>query len=67
MIKVTVEISHTEFILETEPDERGIIIGVSLARDDYGLDEITKFWGYILSDAVKCQMIHRKIMEEYVN
>ena len=47
------DISYTEFILETEPDERGIIIGVSLARDDYGLDEITKFWGYILSDARK--------------
>ena len=47
------DVSYTEFILETEPDERGIIIGVSLARDDYGLDEITKFWGYILSDGCK--------------
>ena len=45
----------------------GIIIGVLLARDDYGLDEITKFWDIYYQMLVKCQMIHRKIMEEYVN
>lgn len=45
--------SYTEFVLETEPDQKGIIIGVSLAREDYYLNDITKFWGYILSDANK--------------
>lgn len=45
--------SYTEFVLETEPDQKGIIIGVSLAREDYYLNDITRFWGYILSDANK--------------
>lgn len=43
--------SYTKFILETEPDEKGIIIGVSLPREDYNLIDVTRFWGYVLSDA----------------
>ena len=45
--------SYTEFILETEPYEKSIIIGVSLSREDYNINDITKFWGYVLSDANK--------------
>ena len=40
-----------EFLLETEPDERGILIGISLSRHDYYVDDYTGFWGLILSDA----------------
>ena len=46
-------ISYTEFILETEPDERSIIIGISIKRKDYFLNEMNNFWGFILSDAKK--------------
>ena len=45
--------SYTEFILETEPDERGILVGISLKRNDFYLDSVVDFWGYILSDALK--------------
>ena len=44
-------ISFTEFILETEPDERSIVIGISLKRNDYFLNEMNNFWGFVLSDA----------------
>ena len=46
-------ISFTEFILETEPDERSIVIGISLKRNDYFLNEMNNFWGFVLSDAKK--------------
>ena len=46
-------ISYTEFILETEPDERSIVIGVSIKRNDYFLNEMNNFWGFVLSDAKK--------------
>ena len=46
-------ISYTEFLLETEPDERSIVIGVSIKRNDYFLNEMNNFWGFVLSDAKK--------------
>jgi len=55
-------ISYTEFILETEPDEKSIIIGVCLKRsnNNYYLNNMNNFWGYILSDAKKICMDYCK-------
>ena len=47
------DISYTEFILETEPYDKSIIIGVSLSREDYNMNDVSNFWGYVLSDANK--------------
>lgn len=44
---------YVEFTLESEPDEKNIIIGISLSRTDmnFNLSVDTKnFWGYILSE-----------------
>ena len=45
--------SYTEFILETEPYDKSNIIGVSLSREDYNMNDVTNFWGYVLFDANK--------------
>lgn len=43
--------NYCEFILEAEPDERNILIGVTLARSDfYFSSECKGFWGYVLSE-----------------
>lgn len=44
---------YTEFILDTEPDDRNIIIGVCPKTDDFYFEDCLNFWGYILSDAKK--------------
>lgn len=44
---------YTEFFLDSEPDERNIIIGVSTKRTDFNLGTVTDFWGYILSEGKK--------------
>jgi hypothetical protein len=42
---------YCEFTLETEPDERNIMIGVSLARNDYYYNADAKnFWGFVPSE-----------------
>ena len=43
---------YVEFSLESEPDEKNIIIGISLARTDmkFNLSDTKNFWGYILSE-----------------
>lgn len=41
---------YFEFLLETEPDEQSIILGVSLARKDYYFTTDCKnFWGFVPS------------------
>lgn len=41
---------YFEFLLETEPDEQNIIVGVSLARKDYYYTTDCKnFWGFVPS------------------
>ena len=55
-------ISYTEFLLETEPDERSIVIGISIKRKDYFLNEMNNFWGFVLSDAKK---ISNDIQKDY--
>ena len=55
-------ISYIEFILETEPDERSIVIGISIKRKDYFLNEMNNFWGFVLSDAKK---ISNDIQKDY--
>jgi hypothetical protein len=49
--------NYCEFILETEPYERSVIIGVTLKRSEYSLSssDIKGFWGYVLSDGKKVQ------------
>jgi hypothetical protein len=42
---------YIEFTLETEPDERNVIIGLTQARNDYYFNSDCKnFWGYIPSE-----------------
>lgn len=42
---------YIEFTLETEPDEKNVIVGLSQARQDYYFNSDCKnFWGYILSE-----------------
>lgn len=43
---------YIEFTLESEPDEKNIIIGISLSRTDmnFNISEAKNFWGYILSE-----------------
>lgn len=43
---------YVEFSLESEPDQKNIIIGISLARTNMNcnLNETKNFWGYILSE-----------------
>jgi len=43
---------YIEFILETEPYESSIVIGLSLKRGDYNLfpNDPLNFWGFILSE-----------------
>ncbi len=41
---------YFEFLLETEPDEQNIILGVSFARKDYYFTtECKNFWGFVPS------------------
>ena len=43
--------NYIEFTLETEPDERNIIVGVTHARSDYYFNADSKnFWGYVPSE-----------------
>jgi len=43
--------NYCEFTLETEPDERNIMIGVTLARNDFYFSSDAKnFWGYVPSE-----------------
>lgn len=43
---------YVEFILETEPYESSIVIGLSLKRGDYNLflNDPLNFWGFVLSE-----------------
>ena len=45
---------YLEFILESEPIEKNIIIGLSTSRTSYQFNNSEKFFGFILSD---CQLI----------
>jgi hypothetical protein len=43
--------NYIEFTLETEPDERNIIIGITTARNDYYFNsDCRNFWGYVPSE-----------------
>jgi len=43
---------YVEFSLESEPDQKNIIVGISLARTNmnFTLSDTKNFWGYILSE-----------------
>jgi hypothetical protein len=43
---------YVEFSLESEPDQKNIIVGISLARTNmnFTLSDAKNFWGYILSE-----------------
>lgn len=44
-------VNYCEFTLETEPDERNIIIGLTLSRTDfYFANESKGFWGFVPSE-----------------
>jgi hypothetical protein len=47
--------NYCEFILDTEPYERSVILGVSLPRTDYVLStgDMKGFWGFVLSECKK--------------
>jgi hypothetical protein len=47
--------NYCEFILDTEPYERSVILGVSLFRTDYIMSsgDMKGFWGFVLSECKK--------------
>jgi len=47
--------NYCEFILDTEPYERSVILGVSLPRTDYIMSsgDMKGFWGFVLSECKK--------------
>lgn len=45
------DVHYIEFLLESEPDEGSVIIGVAIERSDYYVDDYYGFWGYVLSDS----------------
>jgi hypothetical protein len=47
--------NYCEIILDTEPYERSVIVGVSLKRNDFNLNpnDVKGFWGFVLSDCKK--------------
>jgi hypothetical protein len=47
--------NYCEVILDTEPYERSVIVGVSLKRNDFNLNpnDVKGFWGFVLSDCKK--------------
>lgn len=52
-----------EFVLETEPCENAVILGVTLQRNDYyfNISDAKNFWGFIVSEGKK---IHKTNSEE---
>jgi len=46
---------YIEFVLDTEPYESSVVIGISLKRNDYTLfpNDPLNFWGFILSECKK--------------
>ena len=57
---------YVEFIFETEPAERSILIGVSLSRSDYyfNLGDPRSFWGFIPSECIKIGYNEKNILEK---
>ena len=55
---------YIEFILESEPFEKNIMIGISLYRNNFRFNESKDFYGLILSEKQKVYNLNGKMKTE---
>jgi hypothetical protein len=55
---------YIEFILETEPFEKNIMIGISLFRNNFRFNDSKDFFGFLLSENQKIYNVNGKMKTE---
>jgi hypothetical protein len=57
---------YVEFIFETEPAEKSILVGLSLSRNDYyfNIGDPRSFWGFIPSECLKIGYNEKNVIEK---
>lgn len=57
---------YVEFIFETEPAEKSILVGLSLSRSDYyfNIGDPRSFWGFIPSECLKIGYNEKNVLEK---